>query len=166
MNTAHIHLLLNHLPVIGTVVAIALLAWALLRRNADLTRVSFAMFGVFAVFAVVVYLTGEPAEELVEHLPGVSHDMIEAHEEAAFAATLLLGALGTVASGGLFVFRRAAAIPLSFAAGVLALSLIPAGAMAWTANLGGQVRHSEIRADAAASAEYPAGAPPYQLEDD
>ena len=150
MSPVHIHLVLNHLPVIGTLVAIALLAWALLRRSPELTRVSFGMFVVFAFAGMLTYLTGEPAEHLVEDLAGVSHDAVEAHEEAALLATVLLAVLGGLALGGLVAFRRAKAIPRGFAAVILGLSLFPAVAMGWTANLGGQIRHTEIRAEAAA----------------
>jgi hypothetical protein len=153
MSPAHLHLLLNHLPVIGTIVTIALLAWALLRRSLETTRASFGMFVVFALLGLAVYLTGEPAEHLVEDLAGVSHDAVEAHEEAALLATVLLGGLGALALGGLVAFRRAAAIPRGFAALVLALSLAPAAAMGWTANLGGKIRHPEIGPASAPAAE-------------
>lgn len=149
MSPVHIHLLLNHVPVIGTLVAIALLAWALLRRNPALTRASLGMFVVFALAGIVVYLTGEPAEHLVEDLPGVSHDAIEAHEEAAFLATALLGGLGALALGGLVALRRAPSVPRGFAILTLGFSLLPATAMGWTANLGGKIRHTEIAAPAA-----------------
>jgi hypothetical protein len=152
MSPVHIHLLLNHLPVIGTIVAIALLAWAIVRHSAEMTRASFGMFMVFAILGLVVYLTGEPAEHLVKDLAGVSHDAIEAHEEAALVATVLLGCLGALALGGLMAYRHAAAIPRRFAVLVLALSLIPAAAMGWTANLGGKIRHTEIHPTAPAEA--------------
>jgi hypothetical protein len=153
MNPAHIHLLLNHVPVIGTIITIPLLGWALLRRNAALLRTALAMLVAFSIAGGIVYLTGEPAEEAVEHLAGVSERVLELHEEAALLATVLLGLTGAVALGGLVAFRsRRSGIPQGFAVLVLVLSLLPAGAMAWTANLGGQIRHSEIRGTAVASA--------------
>lgn len=145
MSPVHIHLLLNHVPVIGTIVAILVLAYALLRRSTELTRVGLGMFVLVALVAAAVYLTGEPAEHLVEDLAGVSEPIIERHEDAALLATLLLGGLGALALGGLVMFRRAASVPRGFGMLVLALSIVPAAAMAWTANLGGQIRHSEIR---------------------
>jgi uncharacterized membrane protein YeaQ/YmgE (transglycosylase-associated protein family) len=146
MSPVHLHLLLNHLPVIGTIVAILLLGYALLRRSAELVRVSLGMFVLLALTAAVVYLTGEPAEELVEGLPGVSEAILERHEEAALVATILLGSVGAVALGGLLVFRkRVTGIPRGFAALALLLALVPAAAMGYTANLGGQIRHTEIR---------------------
>jgi uncharacterized membrane protein YeaQ/YmgE (transglycosylase-associated protein family) len=146
MSPVHLHLLLNHLPVIGTIVAILLLGYALLRRSAELVRVSLGMFVLLALTAAVVYLTGEPAEELFEGLPGVSEAILERHEEAALVATILLGSVGAVALGGLLVFRkRVTGIPRGFAALALLLALVPAAAMGYTANLGGQIRHTEIR---------------------
>ena len=156
MTPVHLHLLLNHLPVVGTILAMLILAYALLRRSAELTRVSLGLFVLLAVAGAVVYLTGEPAEEAVESLAGVSEAGIESHEEAALLATLLLGALGAVALVGLVAFRkRAAGIPRGFAALALLLSLGPAAAMGYTANLGGQIRHTEIRSGPAATGEVP-----------
>jgi uncharacterized membrane protein YeaQ/YmgE (transglycosylase-associated protein family) len=154
MSPVHLHLLLNHLPVIGTIVAIVLLAYALVRRSPELVRASLGMFVLFALAGAVVYLTGEPAEELVEGLPGVSEAIMERHEEAALVATTLLGLVGAVALGGLLAFRkRAAGIPRGFAAAALLLALVPAAAMGYTANLGGQIRHTEIRPSAVPAVE-------------
>jgi uncharacterized membrane protein len=152
MSPAHLHLLLNHLPVVGTIGAVLLLAYALLRRSPELTRVSLGLFVLVALAGVAVYLTGEPAEEAVEHLSGVSESMIESHEDAALLATILLGVVGTVALAGLVAFRRrTGGIPRGFATLALLLALAPAAAMGYTANLGGQIRHTEIRAGAAAA---------------
>lgn len=158
MSPAHLHLLLNHVPVLGTIGAILLLGYALLRRSQDLTRVALGSMVLVALAGVVVYLTGEPAEEAVEHLAGVSEPAIESHEEAALIATILLGAVGAVALGGLVAFRRrATGIPRGFAVFALALSLAPAVAMGYTANIGGQIRHSEIRSEPAAMGQAPGG---------
>jgi hypothetical protein len=160
MTWVHLHLLLNHVPVLGTVFAVLLLTFALLRRSSELTRASFGAFVILGLMAGVVYLTGEPAEERVEHLPGVSERLIEAHEEAAFVAMLLLVAFAIGALSVLLRYRGGRAIPRSVVVGALLLSLLPTGAMAWTANLGGQIRHGEIRsatADPGGSAPVPKG---------
>lgn len=149
MSAVHLHLLLNHLPVIGTVIALCLLAFAALRRDAWLGRVSLAMLAAFAVAAVVTYLTGEPAEESVEGVAGVSEALIERHEEAALLATIALGVVGAASLAALVFFRRRT-LPRGAMLGLLAVGLVPAGALAYTANLGGQIRHPEIRAGAAA----------------
>jgi hypothetical protein len=105
MNPAHLNLILNHIPVLGTAFGMALIAWALFRKSEELKRVSLGVFVVIALLAVPAYLTGEPAEEVVEHLPGVDKPAIEEHEEAAtfaFAGVLVpgAGALGGLISIG------------------------------------------------------------------
>ena len=100
------------------------------------------------LIAIPVYLTGEPAEETVEHLPGVLESIIEEHEEFAkfglisaivsgIAALVSLAFLRTDPDGG-------KAKLLLFA--TLALAAITVGTMGWTAKLGGVIRHTEIRA--------------------
>jgi hypothetical protein len=157
MNIAHIHLLLNHVPVIGTFIGIALIAWAILRRSTEVAKTALGLFILLAPIALVVYLTGDPAEHLVEHLPGVTDAAIEAHEEAATVAAIALGGLGVLTLWALVHFRRRA-LPKGVVLVALAYSLGVGGLMAWTANLGGQIRHTEIRAGALpASARSAAG---------
>jgi hypothetical protein len=135
-------------PVVGTVFIVVLLLVALVRRSTELTRVSLALLTLLGVTAVVVFLTGEPAEELVENLPGVSHAVIERHEEAALVATIAIGIVGALSALALGVFRNRALPRWITSIGLVAT--IGAGAMmGFTANLGGQIRHTEIRAGAA-----------------
>jgi hypothetical protein len=147
MSTVHLHLLLNHVPVIGTIIGLCLLAWAVYRADQGIARATLGLFAILAVVALATFLTGEPAEEAVEGLAGVSEGAIERHEEAALLATVAVGILGAASLGALAWFRRRA-LPRRAMALMLALAMVPAGAMAWTASLGGQIRHSEIRADA------------------
>lgn len=149
MSPVHLHLVLNHVPVIGTLIGVCLLAYAVLRRDDRLVRVCLGMFAVLAAVALVTFVTGEPAEEAVEGLAGVSESIVERHEEAALLATVALGVLGLLSLVSLLRFRRAT-LPRQAALLLLAAALVPAGMMAWTANLGGQIRHSEIRAASAA----------------
>ena len=144
MNWAHAHLILNHEPVVGLLLVLPILAWGLARRSQDLLRAGLSLLVLLALLSLAVFFTGEPAEELVENLAGVSEPMIERHEEAALFATIALVVVGALSLAGLLSFRRRA-IPLRLPAVLLLLSLVPAGAVAWTANLGGQIRHPEIR---------------------
>ena len=150
MNTVHLHLLLNHVPVLGTVFALVLLGVGLLRHSDEIKKVAFCAFAIFAAFAIPVFLTGEPAEKAVEHFPGVSETIIETHEEAGTIAFGVILSLGAVALGGLAFFRRRP-VPQWFALSVLALAIATSGLLGWTANLGGKVRHTEIRAEGSAT---------------
>ena len=148
MNWAHLHLMLNHLPILGTVFGLALLGWAMLRQNEAMQRAALATFVLTALAAIPAFLTGEPAEEIVERMTGTAKQAIEAHEETAVIALIAVEALGAMAMAALVLFRkRALARPLAGAALVFALAT--AGWMAQTANLGSRIRHAELRATTA-----------------
>lgn len=145
MNGAHMHLLVNHLPVIGSIFAILMLIWSLIRKNTEIARAALGLFVIAAITGLAAYFTGEPAEEVAEEIAGVTRNAIHAHEESAELATVLLGGYGVFALGALLYLRkRTVEFPRRFVALALVLSFIPAGAMGWTANQGGKIRHPEI----------------------
>jgi uncharacterized membrane protein len=152
MNAQHLHLLLNHVPVLGSAFGLGLLAYGLWRKSDELKKTAFGVFVIAALLAVPVYLTGEPAEDGVKSLPGVSKAMIGQHEEAAEVAFTAIIVLGVIALIGLFLFRRGRVVQVWFASLMLVVAIVVTGLMAWTANLGGQVRHTEIRSSAASAA--------------
>ena len=138
--------MLTHVPVVGTIFALLLLGTGLLRHSDELKKVALWSFALFAALTIPVFLTGETAEELVERLPGVSKPAIETHEDIAKIAFGVILSLGAFALGCLAVLRRRP-VPQSLALSVFTLALITGGLLAWTANLGGKVRHTEISAD-------------------
>ena len=83
MNATHFHLILNHIPVLGTAFGLGLLIFGLLRTSDEIKKAALGIFVIVAIATIPVYFTGEPAEEGVESLPGVSKAFMERHEEAA-----------------------------------------------------------------------------------
>jgi uncharacterized membrane protein len=148
MSPVHVHLLLNHFPVIGTLIALGLLAWAVLRSDERIGRASLLLLVVLSLLAVITFLTGEPAEEATEAVASIPEALVERHEEVALLATIALGTLGALSAAALVLGRRR--LSRGVMLGLLLVGLVPAGAMAYTANLGGQIRHPEIRSGAAA----------------
>ncbi len=148
MNGAHLHLLINHVPVLGTLFGLLLLIFASCKRSDELRRTALGTFVIVALAAVATYLTGDPAEHVVKGLPGVYGALIERHDNAAGIALGGAITLGVLSLGGLIWFRRGRPIKNWFSAVVLAGAILVTGLMAWTANLGGQIRHTEIRSDA------------------
>jgi uncharacterized membrane protein len=149
MNAAYVHLTLNHIPVLGVPFALALLAAAVFRRNETLRRAGWVTLVAVALLALPVYFSGEGAEEIVEHEPGVSHDNIEEHEEIALVAIIGMEALGLLALAGLVLSRRAAGAPSWMGPGSLLLALAVAGLMGLTAYRGGKINHPEAHGGAA-----------------
>ena len=143
MNAAHLHLLLNHAPVFGILVALVLLGIARLRRTEELAQIGLGALVISGLAAAAAMITGEPAEHAVERLAGISKGAIEAHEEAAEVAAIATYAGAVVALAALLLRRRIAfAGRLRLLAFLVALAAF--GLMARTANLGGQIRHPEI----------------------
>ena len=148
MDWTYVHLTTNHFPVVGAIFGTLILAWGIFKGERSVWSVGLWIMVFTGLIAIPVYLTGEPAEETVEHLPGVLESIIEEHEE--FAKFGLISAIvsGIAALVSLAFLRRdpdgGKAKLLLFA--TLALAAITVGTMGWTAKLGGVIRHAEIRA--------------------
>ena len=154
MNLAHLHLMFNHIPLVGIGLTILLLIVAILRRSNELINVALIFVILVALWAIPVYLTGEPAEEVVKDLPGISERMIEEHEEQAEIAFIFVEVTGALALISLIVRLYSDKFGHRLALLTLLVLIISGGLMAWTANLGGKIRHPEIRSDKA-SQKYP-----------
>ena len=144
MSMVHFHLLLSHVQVIGILFALALFAVAILLRETVSTRFALGFSAALAVVAVAVYFTGGPAEEAVEKLAGVTERVIEQHEEAAELTTIAMSILGALSLAALVTFHGKHMPRWVAVSGVLG-TIVLGALMGWTANLGGQIRHSEIR---------------------
>jgi len=155
MNLAHLHLLLNHFPTVGMIVGIALFAVCLISRNEHLVRPSLLIFFGIAVLTIPTYVTGNSAQLAICKVqdkmtdpckdPNVSRALIEAHEAAALPAFVVMIVNGALAWLGLWQYRRSGRVPKSTQLVVMALSVIAFGLMARAANMGGDIRHPEIR---------------------
>ena len=146
MNWAHTHLLVNHIPILGGIFAVLLLAWGWIRREASIVHLSLFLLVVLAAAAIGVHSTGERAVEVAERLPGVTRALIDAHESAAGKATTVYFAAGLAALAGLVAFRKRPWPPTWYLALMLLLGAASAVMIARAGLLGGEIRHTEIRA--------------------
>jgi len=151
MNQAHLHLLFNHLPILGTLFGILILAGGYLLKNNTVKRTALGIFVLSALCAIPAYLTGEGAEEIVEGLPGVSENLMEAHEDLANIFLWMVGALGLFSLATFYADFKSKKI----AATLYALTLVAAiGTMVFAQRVGssgGEIRHTEIRSGATAT---------------
>lgn len=150
MNAAHWHLVLNHIPLIGIGFVILLMIIALIRKSSELITVSLIFTILVALWAIPAYLTGEPAEEIVEDMPGISENLIHEHEEMAEKAFIFIEVVGGIALIGLIARRYNKKLADTLAVVTLIGLLVGGGLIAWTANLGGKIHHQEIRGDSSA----------------
>ena len=145
MTWTHIHLMTNHLPILGAPALLALLAWGLWRRSREIARVALWGTVLLAAFSESVVLTGEAAEDQLEGRPGFSASMVETHEERATAANIAMIITSLVAVAALWRGRHEPApvgiLPRAVLVGLLVSTSLYAIA-AWT---GGPIGHPEIR---------------------
>jgi uncharacterized membrane protein len=146
MTAAHLHLVLNHIPLLGLVFGAALLAYGLWRDAEDVQKSSLGLLALAGLSAIAVYLTGEPAEEIVEGLAGVSHDAIEEHETWGWYALIVGIATGVFAFGTLLLGWVRERLGRGAVVLTLILALLSSGLIGYTANLGGKISHPELRA--------------------
>ena len=147
MDATYFHLAMNHFPVMGAIFGLVVLGWGLFRGNVEVKNLGLAVMVVTALVAIPVFLTGEPAEETVEGLPGILEATIEQHEDfASFGLTAaIISGVAALASLVYSWLRPAqGGIGRLLTIGTLALSIVTVGAMGWTAKLGGVIRHTEI----------------------
>lgn len=151
MNDAHLHMVVNHFPIIGTILGLGILIGGLIFKNNSIKNTAYCLFIVAALFSFASMNTGEGAEEIAEKLPDVTDQIIHEHEEAAEKLALVLYLLGAISIVGLYlnVKKNAKANLVSF----LALTVAAVGVFLaqQTGTTGGEIRHTEIRANGAAT---------------
>lgn len=153
MNQAHVHLLITHLPIFGSILGGLVLAHGLWTKSNQTKVAAYNLFIISAMGAGIAYLTGEAAEETAENLQGVVEATIKTHEEFALFALISLITLGVASIIGLILTLRKLPIARTWALMVLFISIISFGLVARTGYLGGQIRHTEISKGATASTE-------------
>ena len=103
MNDAHLHMIVNHFPIIGTILALGILITGLILKNNSVKSTAYVLFIVAAIFGAFSMATGEGAEELVEDMPNIGKQIIHEHEELAEKLALLLYVLGAFSLLALFL---------------------------------------------------------------
>jgi uncharacterized membrane protein len=149
MSPGQMHLLLNQLPVAGTALGVFILAWGMAHRDERLERASLVVFVVAALATAAAFLTGERAEE---RMAAVAWSAVQRHHHVARLATIALLALGSASLLTLAAFRRRA-LPRWLPVLLLAMALVPVGALVWTANRGTRIHPPEPPPTAATRAE-------------
>lgn len=145
MNQAQIHLALNHFPIAGAFFALAFLVWGLLSKKHEIKLVAVSLLIVSAVAALPVYFSGEGAEEVVEHKPLVTEDVIKPHEEAAEAALIVYEISALLAIAWIAMKKKNMSAEKGVYYSLIGLMAITSILIANTAHLGGQIRHDELR---------------------
>jgi hypothetical protein len=155
LNIPHLHLLFNHVPTVGTVVAFGLLLLGYVRRNEHLRNAGLEIFFLIAVLTWPVYLTGVSASRTIAGQAGVSAPMMDVHHNAAILGFLMVLITGAAAWLALWQIRRGAAVARTTTLLVALLAVLAIGFMGRAALVGGDIRHPEIRVAQADASKVP-----------
>ena len=138
---AYLHLLSNHIPIIGSLFGVLLLVLALFKPNLNTTLSAYLILLLSGLGGLVAYFTGEPAEESVEHIAGISHKVIHIHEEMAENSLIFVFLLTAAAIIGLWAERSKWESTKKIERVTLVIGIIAFILFAFTGYLGGHIRH-------------------------
>ncbi len=163
MESAYLHIVTNHIPIIGVPLALALLVLGIWRKSDELKTASFLVLIFLGAATLGTFLLGQGGEDYVEDLAGISHDSISEHEGFAKFA---LGSVAVTAILSLFAMFRykgysflkrrgnnplgddatstAATFPNWIVFAILVFTLSSSAILGYTGKLGGKIRHSEF----------------------
>ncbi len=115
---------------------------------------SLTGFVFAALVAIPVFFTGEPAEQSVEGIAGISELTIENHEEAAELTIWLIELTGIAALAGLIIKSKELLSSGIYIALMILFASVSAISISYTGYLGGQIRHTELNASAPVSTDF------------
>jgi uncharacterized membrane protein len=144
---SHIHIILNHFPTVGFVLALFFYVIALWANNDGMKRTGLVLFTLCALLIVPTYVTGGAAMWALTDppRPEISKAAINAHRDMALLT--LFGLMFTGAASWIQIWRyrhlgRFSKMPLNI---VLGFALVTLLIMAETGHRGGLINHPEIR---------------------
>jgi hypothetical protein len=146
MSLSHLHLVMNHVPTVGAAAALGLLILGLVRRNDHLKHAGLELLFVIAVLTLPVYVSGVAALYELRQRPDISLDAMRIHQDAALAGFAVTEAAGFIAWIALWQWRRRGRPARGLVVSSTVLLFLALAIMGRAANLGGEIRHEEIRA--------------------
>ena len=144
MDLTHLHLLITHLPIYGSILGGFVLAYGLWTKSNNTIIAAYLLFIISAMGAGIAYSTGEAAEETVESIKAISKGKIDQHEDFAIYALWGFIILGVTSLIGLLFSLKNWIGKKYISLVLLLMALISFGLVAYTGYLGGQIRHTEI----------------------
>jgi uncharacterized membrane protein len=144
MDWAHIHIMINHFPVILAVIGALAAVLASLRGRRGAWLYATASLTLAAITVLPTYFTGEPAQKALNRPWYVARGAIHTHEQSALIAAILVGLAGLVALVAwrrLVRYPREITLPGGLRAAVLLTSIAAAASIGYTSLLGGRIVH-------------------------
>jgi glucan phosphoethanolaminetransferase (alkaline phosphatase superfamily) len=147
MDATHLHLLINHIPILGSFFCLILLIIGLVLKNKTVEVVALSTLLVVALFTLPAYFTGEEAEHDVEHFALTSEHELEEHEEHAETTLWLMIASGLLAAMALVSYKYSPHLTKWMRITTLVILALTALSMIPLALHGGKIIRPELRGE-------------------
>lgn len=144
MNGAHLHLMFNHLSIVGLGFVFLVNLLVMFEKHPTLKKLPCWLYIILALMALMAILTGDSASEIISTYPGVDISVIEYHETWGYAFFYGLVVLGVISLAGLWFSRKSSANLFKFSIATLIVALGVAFFAFKTGGTGGSIRHPEI----------------------
>jgi len=144
---SHVHMILNHVPTVGFVFAIAFYVIAIVADNDLMKQASLVLFVICSIVGVPTYVAGTAAMWALTQppMPDISKAVINAHRDMALWTLFGMAFTGGAAWVELWRYRffgRFSKLSINL---VLLFAVVTLGIMTETGHRGGQINHPEIR---------------------
>jgi uncharacterized membrane protein len=147
MSDAHFHLLVNHFPILVPIIGLVIMIGGFIFRSEIVKRTAFIILigGTFSTF--IADRSGGGAAKQLKGVSGIERQYIKKHAQAADILVWFAYALGALSLVGLWANwkRRKYANTLAVISILLGVAAFYFGQR--TGTTGGEIRHTEIRAD-------------------
>lgn len=147
LSWTHVHLLLNHFPIIGAIAALIIFIVGAIRQSRPVKQTSYWIFFLMALLAIPVYYSGTQAYAMVESLPEIPEAQIHRHREVAEWSFIGLEIIGALSLMGILIARRDKLAPSWCNATFLVVAIAATGLVSWAGLHGGTIRHTEVRGE-------------------
>ncbi|QYS88754.1 MULTISPECIES: hypothetical protein [Flavobacterium] len=144
MNSAHLHLLINHFPLIGLFFGITILIYGIFKRNPLILNIAYTIFIFSMIMGKLSMITGDKAEHFLENTNGFPHDLIEVHEEKAEIFMKIIYSLGLIAFIGVIANYKKHPKKYWIAFIILAIASVNIFFSQLVGSSGGKIYHDEI----------------------
>jgi uncharacterized membrane protein len=145
MNSAQLHLIFTHLPIVGLGFAILLNLVAVFRKSEELQKLSLWCYLLLGIFGLLAYITGDDAGKIMETYPGITEELIEPHENIALFFFIGLMITSVLSIIGLYITKTKEYLLKRFNLYLLIAAILLSILAVKTGSTGGDIRHTEIK---------------------
>lgn len=126
-------------------IGILILVSGFILKKSEVKLTALGVFIFSALASLVAFSTGEGAEEVIEHINGISETLIHKHEELGESFLILTLILGFVALLAIFTELKKMKFSYVLMMIIFVLAISDGILASFVGNSRGEIRHTEIR---------------------